>query len=151
MVTCPFTVVRMSLTVDVDLTNFKKWIGDTCRTFEQIDKVIFDTAQIVVGRMRGLAPVRTGMLKASITIQREGGKVSVGPTAPYAIYVVSGTRPSPGRYVPSIGRRLVDSKHPSFGMHPGIAPNPFVERTFRDVSQQVIDKVDGIIRGMIEP
>jgi HK97 gp10 family phage protein len=139
----------MSLTVEFDLTNFNKWIGDTCKAFEQIDKVILDAAQIVVRRMRELAPVRTGFLRTSITVQREGNKISVGPTAPYASYVALGTRPSPGRYVPAIKKRLVNPGHPSFGMHPGIAPNPFVERTFREVSQHVVDRVDEEIRRIV--
>ncbi|MEM3527884.1 MAG: HK97 gp10 family phage protein [Candidatus Bathyarchaeia archaeon] len=141
----------MSLVVEVNLTSFKRCMRSTCKNFEQINNMILDAAQIVVRRMRDLAPVRTGMLKANIIIQREGDRILIGPTVPYAPYVISGTKPSPGRYVPAISRRLVNPRHPSFGMHPGIAPNPFVERTFREVSQQVMDEVDEEIRRMIQP
>ncbi|MGQ9640330.1 MAG: HK97 gp10 family phage protein [Candidatus Bathyarchaeia archaeon] len=140
----------MSLKVEVNTSKFEKWKETVNKTLaEEIDKIILDSAQIVAERMGMLAPVRTGQLKASITLQRESDKVLIGPTAPYAPYIILGIRPSPGRYVPAIERRLVNPQHPSFGMHPGIAPNPFVERAWLEAGGGMFAKVDEEIRRRI--
>ena len=72
---------------------------------------------------------RTGRLAQSWKVIPEAGGevVHVGSDLKQAGYVSMGTRPSPGRYVPAIDRRLVDPGHPSFGMHPGIRANPYVQ------------------------
>jgi len=79
--------------------------------------------------MQSIAPYRTGRLKSSIQVKVGDMEATVGPTVDYAPYLEYGTRASPGRYVPAIGKRLVNPAHPSFGMHPGIKPQPFVEPT----------------------
>lgn len=67
-----------------------------------------------------------GGLRNSIEEDIDDDSVKIYPTKEYAVFVELGTSPSPGRYVPAIGKRLVN---PASGMHPGIPANPFVERT----------------------
>jgi len=66
-------------------------------------------------------------LANSIVKIGDSQEMRVTPMAEYAQYVVLGTGPSPGRYVPAIGKRLVTEKK-NIGVHPGIQPNPFVDR-----------------------
>jgi len=69
----------------------------------------------------------SSFLANSIVKIGDSQEMRVTPMAEYAQYVVSGTSPSPGRYVPAIGKRLVTEKK-NIGVHPGIQPNPFVDR-----------------------
>ena len=103
--------------------------------------LVFESSGIFSDVMKRLAPVRSGKLAASITIEREADKVLVGPTVPYAGFVSHGTRPTPGRFVPAIERRLINSSLPSFGTHPGIAPNPYIENTVRTALSPFMDDV----------
>jgi hypothetical protein len=58
----------------------------------------------------------------------------------YAAAVEFGAPPSPGRYVPAIGRRLVNPSHPSFGMWPGFQGRHYMEQ-IRSASQDQINQV----------
>jgi hypothetical protein len=49
-------------------------------------------------------------------------------TARYASYLNDGSAPSYGRFVPAIGRRLVNGAPTKIGMHPGNRPYHFIER-----------------------
>ena len=120
----------LSFHVEVDLSHFN-WRREQIDRFLDNDfmPLVVDSADIIAMTMKSLAPVRSGKLSASITVEQEGRIVYVGPTVDYARYVSGGTRPSPGRFVPAIGKRLINPNLPSFGMHPGIAPNRYIEET----------------------
>jgi len=120
------------------LTDTVEIIMDVSRLKEKVDDVgawirthlmdtAQDSAQVITNDMYWRAPFREGVLAASITIERQGDRILIGPTVPYAYYVTKGTKPSPGRYVPAIGKRLVNPKLPHFGMHPGIKENPYIK------------------------
>lgn len=79
--------------------------------------------------LKEIAPEKTGRYKSSVQTLGTENRMVVGPTVFYAPYLEFGTRPSPGRYVPAIEKRLVDPSHPSFGMHPGIKPLRLVSQT----------------------
>jgi len=99
------------------------------------EKVIIQTLAI----MKEEAPVKTGRLRESIQIktkQKHGTrdrryKVSIGPTAYYAKFVEKGTAPSMGRFVAAIEKRV------RWGMHPGTRANPFIDRTYQKLRNQM--------------
>lgn len=107
--------------------------------------VLQEVAQTAVRIMKEEAPVRTGRLRASIRAEIEDTEARIGPTVDYAKYVICWTRPSPGRYVPAIGKRLVNPRFfhaksgkvlmRDIGMHPGTPANPFVEKTCEKLKQ----------------
>ena len=131
----------MSVSATVDLAPFR---DARTRKLEDLPRFIRacleEAGAIVKQEMEANAPVRTGALRSSIRVFVEGNSVSITPTVPYAIYVNEGTRPSPGRYVPAIGKRLVNPTLPSFGMHPGVMGQHFVERA-GDASQARITEL----------
>jgi len=112
-----------------------------------LDKV----ATLAKEYMREEAPCRTGRLRDSITIftPSETERV-VRPTAEHAVYVHFGTKPSPGRYVPAIGRRLVRGRagKGKIGTHPGIKPNPFVRRAYERLIEYVDSHLSEILEGL---
>ena len=99
---------------------------------EAADILFEKIARKTIRIMREEAPVKTGKLKASISIKKKdkasGGRdrrfsASVGPSVRYANYVSRGTGPSPGRFVYAIKKRVRD------GIHPGTPVNNFISRT----------------------
>jgi hypothetical protein len=54
------------------------------------------------------------------------------------------TRASPGRYVPAIGKRLVDPSKGDIGWHPGSRKTPFSQRTYDRLSAWVDQKISEI-------
>ena len=103
------------------------------------DQLFERTIRKALSIMRGEVPVKSGRLKESIQVKEKSKhgvrdrryKVEVGPTAFYAKFVEKGTRPSPGKFVPAIEKRV------KVGMHPGIASNPFVDRTYQKLRDQL--------------
>ena len=96
--------------------------------------------------MRGIAPRRTGRLVESIQTEGSESRMVVGPTVHYAPFVEYGTRASPGRYVPAIGKRLVDASLPYFGWHPGIEGQHFVDKTREEMiayGRRVAERIMG--------
>jgi HK97 gp10 family phage protein len=113
--------------------------------FEETCKNFFKFAE---RRMKENAPVRTGKLRDSIRIlsyqKKQAGDqqiitASIGPTAPYADFVETGTKSSPGRFIywpghgnPPFGVRR--KKEPR-GRHPGTPKQPFVQKTADELNQ----------------
>jgi len=128
-----------ALSIRIDLSEFN-------RTFDlkekqvgyAIQKILRDGSVIVERLMKQKAPVRTGRLRASISsdIQTAIGRMraTISPHVKYALFINSGTKESPGRYVPSIGKRLVN---PPEGMHPGVKATHFIERTEREARPRI--------------
>ena len=69
------------------------------------------------GYAKGLCAVDTGNLRNSITHEVGGDEVYVGTNVEYAPYVEFGHTQEVGRYVPKLGKRLVNSYVP---------PKPFL-------------------------
>ena len=77
---------------------------------------------------KGIVPWRTGFLTQSFRQNLTALQGSWGPTASYAPAVEFGVGPSPGRYVPAIGKRLINSARPGFGMWPGFKGRSYMEQ-----------------------
>jgi len=95
-----------------------------------------------------------GTLRDSIETVRQFQERRVGPNlqkAPYAPYVIAGTQPSPGRFVPAIGRRLRQPSrtNPDIGEHPGTPANPFMNRAFERVRRILHNIIEGVTRRVI--
>jgi len=98
-------------------------------------------------------PVRTGRLRDSIrytislvhppTVTIEATAMKPDKGIRYGIFVERGTAPSPGRYVPAIGKRLVrpSRRNPRVGEHPGTPANPFMFRTLLDLEHRAIPSI----------
>ena len=73
-------------------------------------------------------PVRTGRLRNSIRVMKKTSSrgfadlrygIEIGTPLNYYRFIDQGTRASPGRYVPFLGKRLI-AEQGGFGFHPGI-------------------------------
>jgi len=136
----------MSVKITVDLAEFSRvWKEKTEAIKEAIQQALEEAGALIKSEMETLAPVRTGALRSSIMVDVEADRVTVGPQVPYAGFVEFGTRPSPGRYVPAIGKRLVNPALPHFGMHPGIRATHFVERTALAAEPQLAEVFNRIL------
>ena len=71
-------------------------------------------------------PFKTGRLVGSFLADIQATMLRWFPTASYAPYVEFGVGPSPGRYVPAIGKRLVNGSN--IGMWPGFKGNDYMGR-----------------------
>ena len=82
----------------------------------------------------------SGDLRASIQILRDGNHIRIAPMADYAVFVLRGTNPSLGRYVPELGARI-SAWRSGAGVHPGTPSNPFFERTINRLSAEIDSKI----------
>ena len=79
----------------------------------------------------GYVPFKGGKLKESIRPAFTPLRSVIQPHKNYAIWVHDGTDPSPGRYVPAIGKRV------KTGMHPGIKGVPFMDIAMQRKKREV--------------
>lgn len=128
-------------------TNISEVIGQLRRDFQNVLRIRDDAVPTFADRAVQLeeeeAPKRSGYLASSVEAIGDKNETFVRPTADHAKYVISGTRESPGRYVPAIGKRLVNPKR-NIGTHSGMKANPFVERAFERLlgeSQQILERL----------
>ena len=86
-------------------------------------------------------PYRTGFLgnPANWGFTQEPLQASWFPTAKYAAAVEFGMPASPGRYVPAIGKRLIDASRPGFGMWPGFKGNDYMGRIADAATPRITD------------
>jgi hypothetical protein len=103
-----------------------------------LQRAIAASYAVLAKNTRGNVPVRTGNLQNQWSWAAEGLQGIYKPKMLYAAAVEFGMPASPGRYVPAIGKRLIDSSRPGFGMWPGFKANPFMERIVA-ASQSEID------------
>ncbi len=132
----PFVVVTMKpRNLGIKLSNFDRKVRKHYRRFVE------STVEFTKLTMKDLVPVNTGRLRESIiVIQKniaDGGtdlrsNAIVGSLLRYASFVDKGTKPSSGRYVPFLGRRLTT------GIHPGTPPAGFIQGT-KDRVDQILD------------
>jgi hypothetical protein len=82
------------------------------------EKAIEGASLIVFNTLKPNTPVRTGRLQASETRQVFGKRAIIRTNTGYGKFVDEGIGPSPGRYVPAIGKRIRSGTHPGFpGRH----------------------------------
>lgn len=75
----------------------------------EMDKSIKRSAEFIGGEAKKVAPVDVGHLRRSIWATLGVLQAIIRPHVEYAIYVHEGHRQEVGRYVPAIGKRLVQS------------------------------------------
>ena len=98
---------------------------------QEIEKIILEEISNAIDEV-GLKTL-SGHLKSSFKLvgtEKQGGRTiyRVISTARYASYLNDGAAPSFGRYVPAIGRRLINGSQIKMGMHPGNRPYKFMEK-----------------------
>lgn len=101
---------------------------------EGIKRFIWDIADEIQRIADKNVPVDSGNLKRSGNVRYGETYAVVGYNAPYAQYVHDGTRPSPGRFVPAIGKRLVN---PPRGTHPGQRAQPWLQDAINKIAARV--------------
>lgn len=103
-------------------------------------KEILDTAgEMMKDSIVDEAPGRTGELKDSVRVETTKDTRTVIVGAPHGRFVNDGTGPSPGRYVPAIGRRLV--RGTNIGMHPGTRATHFFDNGVRFAIPRILGYV----------
>ncbi len=127
----------MSVEFTIQIKNpeeIMKWLAaKPDETVREIGKAIEKSVYKVNERAKRNSPVDKGRMKASISQKVSEraleGEVAVG--VKYRIYVHEGTKPSPGRYVPAIGKRI------KTGMHPGQKANPFLRNAVKESEKEI--------------
>ena len=104
----------------------------------RVRQLVTELANFGVTTMKTLVPIRSGRLRDSIKVMGKsagGGfdlrsTVFIGSNLPYAAAQDTGSRPSSGRYVPVLGRRIQS------GRHPGIKGRDFSRETTRRILEK---------------
>ena len=103
---------------------------------------LFDkAAYLVESEAKQIVPVRTGRLKSSITKETSPESIplwaKVGTNVEYASFIEYGHKQEVGRYVPAIGKRLVE---------PFVAARPFMAPAFEKVKDRIKGFMDEVSR-----
>jgi hypothetical protein len=117
---------------------------------DQLNSQIVDVLELWI---KDAAPRKTGKLKAAVKKQKFGsrGLVFVSKAiAPYAFYVLEGTRPH--KIVPKYKKAL---KVPGFGVfksvqHPGTKANPFVDKGAAKAQGDIQRKINAFEKWLTE-
>jgi len=108
---------------------------ETKRRIEKMNKIIRELTIFGLKRAIELTHQRTkkptGRAAASLKMRIEHLKGFIFPTVYYFKFIEWGTRPSIGRYVPAIGKRI------KTGMHPGFPGYHILRDTIRDIRREV--------------
>lgn len=121
---------------------FRKVIKDFQRelntSYKNIEKKSLDI-------IKNETPKRSGNTSRAWTSKRSGSKLQVVITLsnplPQARFLNTGTKASPGRYVPQLGRRLVTQRR---GFHPGIKGTNYVSRAENRIKDRITDELNNI-------
>ena len=130
----------MSL-VDIRIINLEELTADIERirqeaSFRWPEEILDGSAEMMKDEVRDQAPRgRTGELAESVQVEMMADARRVVVNSPHGRYVNDGTGPSPGRYVPAIGKRLIN---PPRGMHPGIRATHFFDRAVEMVTARIL-------------
>lgn len=117
---------------------------------DQLNSQIVDVLELWI---KDAAPRKTGKLKAAVKKQKFGGRGLVfisKAIAPYAFYVLEGTRPH--KIVPKYKKAL---KVPGVGVfksvqHPGTKANPFVDKGVSNARGDIQRKVNEFEKWLTE-
>lgn len=134
----------------VDAESFDKWGNRIKREAPQVfDGLLTQSGDLVAKTMKEKAPIKSGFLRESITIRKGQNQVEVGPTAKYAPFVESGTRPHIIEPVSAtvlafeIGGETVFARRVS---HPGFSGRFFV----RETKDECLPQIQSLAREMYE-
>ncbi len=140
------------LTVSID-TKLRVDIGGMHRAIKLKNQAVIKE---IVGQgiqiIKKESPVRGGVFRDSVKRLDERGTegadgsserfIRIGPSIYYAKFVIGGTKPSAGAYVPELDLRIRS------GVHPGLKPNPVIiraQRRLRPVTKAILRKHYGNI------
>ena len=131
--------------------------------FEEVAKTLDEeTKQQLVKRLAEVAyyeafygaPWRTGKLARSIVTEIEDGEAKIQALAPYAKFVVEGTRP---HKIHPAGANVLVFKAKSGSLvftrlvrHPGTKPNPFLQRAVDKAREQIDDIWAELFEDLVE-
>jgi len=147
-----FRIENLDLTIDV-IRRRRRRIS---RRWERVSRLVSESILFTgINILKEETPTRTGYLRTtirgSIDLVRERDRtyynLRIGFTGrgrQIAHYLTHGTRPSPGRYVPVLDRRLTNVGwfwRKGIGMHPGVRPNPFIRRALERLRARIPDIV----------
>mgnify|MGYP001434200364 CR=1 FL=1 len=98
------------------------------------DEVLVKSANYLLTEMEVRVPVKSGALRNSLGVRREGDRFIIGPTAKHAAYVEFDTKPHvikpknpDGVLAFRVGGKMVFAKSVN---HPGTKAQPFVRPAF---------------------
>jgi len=122
----------------------QKWNKVTKRFIKDYKSIIKKVQTKGLKIMRANVPVATGRLRDSFTSRSTvnsqlKGVVFVESSVPYLRFVDKGAAPSPGRYVPTLDRRITT------GIHPGQIGKQFMDETRREMQILVNRELKGLI------
>jgi len=129
------------MSVDIRIEGLDKLTADIERIRRDASfrwpKEILDTSSEMMAD--AISDEAVGSIKDSVIVEEMGDKRRVVVDSPHARFVNDGTGPSPGRYVPAIGRRLVRGEN--IGMHPGIRASHFFDKAVRYTIPRILGYV----------
>lgn len=140
------------MSVDIRIVGLDKLTADIERirkdaSFRWPKEILDRTGEMMADAIRDEA---TGSLKDKVVIEETKNRRRVIVDSPHAVFVNDGTGPSPGRYVPAIGRRLVKGRRRTpksgvvsfdIGMHPGRPATHFFDNAVRNVTPDILGYV----------
>jgi len=108
--------------ISIKIIRLPDFIKQQQRDIKKLNKIIRELTIFGLRRAMELAlrrPKRpTGRAAGSLKMRLEHLKGIIYPTVHYFKFIEKGVRPSPGRYVPALGKRVKTGIHPGFaGMH----------------------------------
>ncbi len=130
---------------NIDIPNLSLLIDAFSKAPELSEKILQDTIKesaVALGRFTNQSTVPYKSGKLLNTFLASFGRLTSywGPTVVYKEAIEFGMPPSPGRYVPAIGKRLVNNRGRDIGVWPGFPANPYMER-IRDAAQPTITQM----------
>lgn len=103
--------------------------------------------------MRDKAPIRTGLLRASIRREIKDTEAIISSTAPYSIFIEMGSRPHEIKPVFAKALRFEVAGEVIFAArvhHPGSRPKPFLSETADQVIRELPIIYEIIFRGAVK-
>jgi len=126
------------MSVDIRIEGLEELTADIERirneaSFRWPKEILDEASEMMADEIRDQAK---GSIKDAVVVEGTGDQRRVVVDSPHARFVNDGTGPSPGRYVPAIGRRLVDTAR-NIGVHPGIKASHFFDNAIRMVTPRI--------------
>lgn len=145
------------LTLKINPKNYVSKFNKTRAVYDSLTRDLVDkVAEFTQLTWQMAVPVRTGKLRASIGIKSK--KTTKGSTdmrslilvasdSPYYDFVDRGAKESAGRYVPFLGKRLINVEgRADFGFHPGQEAQNITNKVQHRVEKKLSTEVDKSLR-----
>jgi len=148
----------MALVIEMSVEDIADWLYDMA---EMKDSVTYEAKQwiawFIEDTMKEEVPVGLSRrLHDSITAIISDDGVMVFPDIWYAIHVEDGTRASPGTYISTVKPKRRDQfpyvgGRVGWGIHRGTPANPFVQRTFERLENEMDEFLETYLDNIIYP